>query len=94
MEGEQTLGTTPLPITIERSTVVASPRTFLLKKDGFTTGSLVQGPSSESVSKTMVTLAPEPAAAVKSKPSGPKAGATPTKPPATGNPEPDIRLKR
>lgn len=92
MEGEQTLGTTPLTIPIEKSSVAAGARTFVLKKDGFVAGTVVQGPADGTV-KTMVALAPEPAATVKSRPAAPKVG-TPSKPPATGNSDLDIRLKR
>jgi serine/threonine-protein kinase len=94
MEGELTLGTTPMTIAIERASVTSTPRTFVLKKDGFLAGTLVQGPSDANV-KTVVALAPEPAATVKSKPPVPKAPPTPpSKPPPTGNSDLDIRLKR
>jgi serine/threonine-protein kinase len=94
MEGDQVLGTTPMTVNIERSSVTSSSRTFVLKKDGYVSGSVVQGPSDANV-KSAVALAPEPTATVKSSP--PKPGGIKVQPPPPVKPPPgpsDIRLNR
>ena len=109
-EGENVLGETPLKVAIDRASVSAAPRTFVITKEGFAPSHLVQGPSYESVRSVVslapaVALAPDGSSAVKSRPpSGGKpatvaAGTPPAKPPATAaapatGPGTDIRLKR
>ena len=109
-EGENTLGVTPLPVAIDRTSVANGPRTFVITKEGFAPSKVVQGPSYESVRTVVslapaVALAPDGSSAVKSRPpSGGKpaavaAGTPPAKPTATAaapatGPGTDIRLKR
>ncbi len=109
-EGENVLGVTPLPVAIDRASVAAGPRTFVLTKEGFASSKVVQGPSYESVRSVVslapaVPLAPDGSSAVKShppsggKPAGPASGTPPARPPATAagpatGPGTDIRLKR
>ena len=109
-EGENVLGVTPLPVAIDRASVTAGPRTFVITKEGFASSKVVQGPSYESVRSVVslapaVPLAPDGSSAVKSrppsggKPAGPASGTPPAKPPATAagpatGPGTDIRLKR
>ena len=61
MEGENVLGETPLKVAIDRASVSASPRTFVITKDGFAPSHLVQGPSLDNV-RSVVSLAPAAAA--------------------------------
>jgi hypothetical protein len=109
-EGENALGETPVTIAVDRASVSAAPRTFVITKEGFAPSHVVQGPSYENVRSVVslapaVALAPDGSSAVKSRPpSGGKpatvaAGTPPAKPPATAvgpatGPGTDIRLKR
>lgn len=61
-EGDQLLGVTPLQIAIDRSSVRAANRLFVVKKDGFVSANVTQGSSEEAIVKQMVTLAPDPQA--------------------------------
>ncbi|MBX3231714.1 MAG: protein kinase [Labilithrix sp.] len=86
------LGSTPIDIKIERESVGAQPRSFQIKKDGFTNVIYAQNDSEVRVEQ-VVTLAPEPAHPVKSpahaggKPAGNTGGRS------TGG-DSEIRLKR
>jgi serine/threonine protein kinase len=62
MEGENVLGETPVKVAIDRASVSAFPRTFVITKDGFAPSHLVQGPSLDNV-RSVVSLAPAAAAA-------------------------------
>jgi serine/threonine-protein kinase len=97
MDGDKTLGVTPLTVPIERASVTSAPRTFIVKKDGFVSANVVQGPTEEKQTKQMVTLAAEttptkaggtrhPSVPGAGKPSGPKPGG--------GGGDLDIRLNR
>lgn len=96
MEGDKTLGVTPLSVPIERTTVASGPRTFIVKKDGFVSVNVVQGATEDKQAKRMVPLAADPSAAAsaKVKPVGHAAtGARPAAKPAGGG-DLDIRLNR
>jgi hypothetical protein len=109
-EGDNVLGETPLKVAIDRASVAAGPRTFVVAKEGFAPSKVTQGASYESVRSVVslapaVPAAPEGSAAVKSRPpsggrpAGPGSGAPPAKPPVTAaapptGPGTDIRLKR
>ena len=93
-----TLGTTPLDLTIDKSTVADGKRTFQIKKDGHVPGTWSQGDSDHNLS-AVVMLAPESTRAVKSPShaggggrSSNQGGGSKTPPPPHG--ESDIRLKR
>jgi serine/threonine protein kinase len=99
-EGGKAIGTTPMQLTVERASVAAGPRTFVIAKDGYQSTSIVQGPSDETVRST-VALAQDPVQPVKSHGAGEKPhvnGGTPpatvVKPPPGPSPGTDIRLKR
>jgi serine/threonine protein kinase len=59
MEGDNVLGETPVKVAIDRASVSASPRTFVITKDGFAPSHLVQGPSLDNV-RSVVSLAAVP----------------------------------
>lgn len=59
LDGDKTLGVTPLTVPIERASVVNAPRTFIVKKDGFVSANVVQGPTEDKQAKQMITLAAE-----------------------------------
>jgi eukaryotic-like serine/threonine-protein kinase len=63
-EGDKPLGTTPLKLPIERSSVTAGRRTFLVHKDGYLASTVEQGPSEDNV-RSHVSLANDPTQAVK-----------------------------
>ena len=72
-EGENVLGETPLKVAIDRASVSAAPRTFVITKEGFAPSRLAQGPSYENVRSVVslapaVALAPDGSSAVKSRP--------------------------
>ncbi len=95
-EGERLVGITPAQIRVERASVSREPRTFTVKKDGFVTTSLVQGPSEGDV-RSVVALAADSA-----KPKAPVGNTKPQTKPSTSttpqttqqNPGTDIRLTR
>lgn len=100
-EGDTSLGNTPLSITLDRSSVTASPRTFTLKREGFIPTQVSQGPTTEATVHNLVALAPDGAAKKPpAKPTGGGPGQTPTiktgTPAHTGEQQPglDIRMKR
>ena len=104
-EGENVLGETPVKISVDRASIAAGPRTFLVKKDGFSPAQVVQGASIDNVHSmsSLAALAPEASSAVKSRPplvGKPVAqGPASAKPPANAAAPPtgpglDIRLKR
>ena len=91
----KSLGTTPLDLDIDRAEAATTPRSFSLKKEGFSTVLVSQGTADGDVKQT-VTLAPDPNHSVKSQPQ--QHGGRPT-PPTTAKPQGtpgdnDIRLKR
>jgi serine/threonine-protein kinase len=101
MDGDKTLGVTPLTVPIERASVTSASRTFIVKKDGFVSANVVQGPTEEKHTKQMVTLAAETTATKvggtkPAHPTGPGPGAgKPSGPkPAGGGGDLDIRLNR
>jgi serine/threonine-protein kinase len=59
LEGDKTLGVTPLSLPIDRATVATAPRTFIVKKDGYVSANVVQGspPPDEKQPKQMIALA-------------------------------------
>ncbi len=59
-DGERILGETPLSISIARGSVAQNPRTFVVRKGGFSPARLVQGPATDSqrVTLTLEPLAP------------------------------------
>jgi serine/threonine-protein kinase len=93
-EDGNVLGTTPLDIKIERASVKNGQRSFQIKKDGFLATVYAQKDSDSRVDET-VTLAADPAKAVKTPHAGSGKAATAPgpkpQPPAGG---PDIRLTR
>jgi serine/threonine protein kinase len=104
LEGDKPLGVTPFSMPVERATVVGAPRTFVLKKDGFVSATISQGPTEEKLAKQMVPLSADPTAS-KSGPAGTKGpsgnhgpATGPAKPPGkpgpTGGGDLDIRLNR
>jgi eukaryotic-like serine/threonine-protein kinase len=105
-EGDKTLGVTPLTIPVERAAVATTPRTFIVKKDGYVSVNVVQGlpsPIDEKQAKQTVVLVADATAskANGTKPGpaghGPGPGPAPIKPtgakPAGGG-DLDIRLNR
>jgi serine/threonine-protein kinase len=85
-EGENVLGDTPLKVAIDRASVSAGPRTFVVMKDGFAPSHVVQGASADSVKSvvSLAPLAPDAASTVKSRPA---VGVKPISP-STGTPPP------
>jgi hypothetical protein len=55
------LGTTPLELRVESTSVADGPRSFDVKKEGYAPAKLTQGPSEANVEKA-VSLAPDSAA--------------------------------
>ncbi len=92
-EGEKQIGVTPIQIPIERASVRAQPRMFVLKKDGFVSANVPQGLSDESTVKQMVTLAPDPQASKPRPHTGPTGGGTKPAGARPGGGD-DIRLNR
>ncbi len=91
LEGDQMLGTTPMQVTIERAGVQNVPRRFVLRLDGYTPYTLLQGDSTTTVESVAVLAASPPPAA-----SGSAAGSarrTP-RPRPTSKPDTDIKLTR
>ncbi len=64
-EDDRAIGETPVQIPIDRASVASGQRTFAVKRDGFLVSTVQQGPSDENV-RSVVTLAPDPNAHVKS----------------------------
>jgi serine/threonine-protein kinase len=95
MEGDKTLGVTPFTMPVERTSVAGAPRTFVVKKDGFTSANVVQGPTDDKQAKQMVTLSPDGTA---SKAGGPVKTSHPGgaigKPGGKATGDLDIRLNR
>lgn len=97
-EGETALGDTPLNVTIDRASVAAGPRTFVLRKEGFAPSQVVQGASTDSVHSVVALaplspsapLAPDGSGSVKSRPPAPGRPVAqapgPAKPPASAGP--------
>ena len=107
MEDGQSLGTTPLQLSVQNDKVRAAPRRITVQKEGFQAYSIVQGPSEESVRvvATLVAVAkeepkpePEPTKPTGGGrgPRGPKPGttATTTTKPPSGPEPPDIAIGR
>jgi serine/threonine protein kinase len=100
-ENDTVLGTTPLDIKIERTSVKSAQRSFQIKKDGFVTTVYAQKDADSRVDQT-VTLAADPAKAAKTAHAGNGNKPAPSPPPGGGKPPPppapagggDIRLTR
>lgn len=98
-EGDSKIGSTPIQMTFGNAALRERPRSLALKKDGYQTYSIVQGPSPENVRVTASLLAVSgedaslagPSAVPSAAPETTRARPVPTPhPPATG----DIRLTR
>ncbi|HEX4473979.1 MAG TPA: hypothetical protein VH142_02810, partial [Polyangiaceae bacterium] len=109
-EGDALLGRTPLSFTVDNTAVVAAPRRFVLRADGFETYTIVQGPSDTAV-RFRATLTPAPPVAPALAPSSiplstlpvaPSSKPAPARPTSSRKPahaatvpaSPDIRLER
>jgi serine/threonine-protein kinase len=96
-EDDKELGPTPLAVSIDKTSVAAGPRTFVLKKDGFLPTPMTQGPLTANA-KSTVTLAPDPSA--KKKDPKPQPHVVVAPPPTNTGAKPqntgglDIRLNR
>jgi serine/threonine protein kinase len=89
MEGDKSLGETPLQLTMDNQSLRTQPRHFRIVKEGYTPYSVIQGPSFETV-KIIETLGEQ---ATDDKPEEPR----PQKPrhrDEPGQDEPELRLKR
>lgn len=101
-EGEVSLGNTPLNLTVDRASVATTPRTFTLKRDGFITTQVTQGPTAEASVRNTIALAPDATPSGKKPPTKPTGGnptqvpSKPTGTPAHTGDQPglDIRMKR
>ncbi|HEX8789965.1 MAG TPA: serine/threonine-protein kinase [Polyangiaceae bacterium] len=62
LEGDQVLGTTPIQLTVDRASVQAAPRRFVLRLDGYVPYTLLQGDSTTSVEAIAPLVAVAPAA--------------------------------
>lgn len=91
-ESDKPLGTTPVKLAIERSSVAAGPRTFLVHKDGYLASTVEQGASEDSV-RTVVSLVADPGVKPVVKPTGAGQGAGGPRRPPTGDGL-DIRRER
>jgi len=91
LEGDQMLGTTPMQVTIDRAGVQNAPRRFVLRLDGYTPYTLLQGDSTTTVeSVAVLAAAPTPAASA-------SAATPPRRAPRahpTAKPDTDIKLTR
>jgi serine/threonine-protein kinase len=109
-EGDALLGRTPLSFTVDNTAVVAAPRRFVLRADGFEPYTIVQGPSDTAV-RFRATLTPAPPVAPALAPSSiplstlpvaPSSKPAPARPTSSRKPahaatvpaSPDIRLER
>ncbi len=92
-EGDKLLGVTPIQIPIERTTVRAGNRMFVVKKDGYVSASVPQGFTDEATAKQMVTLAPDPQGGKPKAHTGPAGGGVKPVGPRPGGGD-DIRLNR
>ena len=100
MEGDKNVGTTPVTLTVERTSVTNGARTFVVKKDGYAPATVTQGLTDDKQTKQTVTLAADATAAKTpgTKPTGhgpgPGPGAAKPGPKPTGGGDLDIRLNR
>jgi hypothetical protein len=100
-DGDDVIGTTPMQVTIDRAGVKAAPRRFVLRLDGYSPYTLLQG-DSEGIVQVTAPLAPLPAAASISASAPPVPGRAPRWTPprataaATQHPpqDSDIKLQR
>jgi eukaryotic-like serine/threonine-protein kinase len=90
LEGDRELGPTPIEIPIARASVQGGPRTFVIKKDGFTSETVHQGWTDAGSAQARVRLATEPPSPPKVKPHHVGGKSTGGKPPGAE----DIRLTR
>jgi len=96
LEGDQLLGTTPVQVTIDRTSVQSAPRRFVLRLDGYAPYTVLQGDSTTTVESVALLVASAPPAASGSAAVPPRR--TPRSPAArptsTSRPDTDIKLTR
>jgi serine/threonine-protein kinase len=95
LENDQVIGTTPMQVTIDRTSVQNTPRKFVLRLDGYAPYTLLQGDSTATVESIALLVASAPAAASASASAQPRR--TPRPPaarPTPTRPDTDIKLTR
>jgi hypothetical protein len=96
LEGDQLLGTTPVQVTIDRTSVQSGPRRFVLRLDGYAPYTVLQGDSTTTVESVALLVASAPPAASGSAAVPPRR--TPrspgVRPTSTTRPDTDIKLTR
>jgi serine/threonine protein kinase len=94
-EGEASLGTTPLRLSIDPAGGSKLPRTFSVRKAGYAPYTIVQGPAQRDT-RVLAELTAEPAATPSPAAHGPAPKVTPKKPPsiASAKPGSDIFMQR
>lgn len=91
-EGEHSLGTTPLQVSVDSASVAQGPRTFSLRKPGYLPYTIVQGASAKDT-RASADLAKEPAATA-SRPAGKRPPIAAKEPGTEAKPGGDIFMQR